>query len=155
MIRTAGKSSFFRRRAPADLFGAVRPGFLSRQLSAIMKTTGRATRPSRVSGPPVPLEPFLIVTKPVVGESTAIISIELLLAYNNHGASPTYPLRTLLPYIARGRWSSNHAPRQAIRRAITKYPPCRRWRLLRPRGRCGNRSDCTGHRQQPLKHANT
>ena len=71
-----------------------------------MKTTGHATLPSRVSRPPVPLELFLIVTKPVVGPSTAI-SIELLLAYNNHGASPTYPsCARLLPYIARGHAST-------------------------------------------------
>ena len=43
-----------------------------------MKTTGRATLLSRVSRPPVPLELFLIVTKPVVGPSTAIICIECI-----------------------------------------------------------------------------
>ena len=75
--------------------------------------------------------------------------------YNNHGAlqrirfSPAQPIHCARPRVNRCCTAAS------VRFAITKYPPCRRWRLLRPRGRCGNRSDCTGHRQQPRKHANT
>ena len=74
--------------------------------------------------------------------------------YNNHGASlQPILLAHLLPiYCARPLIEQSRTAASAWR-AITKYPPCRRWRLLRPRGRCGNRSDCTGHRQQPRKHA--
>ena len=155
MVRTAGKSSFFRRRATRrPLFTRRRACVLSRQLSANMKTTGHATLPSRISRPPVPLELFLIVTKPVAVNRDNQPS-SLLPAYNNHGAlttcpsSPTTAPIYTAPVVAQNRTAAS------LWRAITKYPPCRRWRLLRPRGRCGNRSDCTGHRQQPLKHANT
>ena len=47
--------------------------------------------------------------------------------------SQRVPPAQLLHIYGANQSSRNIAPRQALKRAITKYPPCRRWRLLRPR----------------------
>ena len=119
---------------PADHFFRGCAPVLSRQLSRIMKTTDHATLPRRISRPPVPLKLFFSPDKTrLVHRHRDNQPSSLLPAYNNHGALRTCPSSPTAPYIRRKPVVEQNRTAASRWRAITKYPPCRRWRLLRPR----------------------
>ena len=105
------------RTAPRTAFYAAARQALSRQLSRIMKTTGHATLPSRISRPPVPLELFLICDKTRRRIDRDNQPSSLLPAYNNHGAFPTCPSSPTAPYIRRktSRRATSHRGKPVAR----------------------------------------